>query len=117
MAQAAAYFKIMTRYGVERNLSISPFYVKTEEAIYYFSSLTHEKKFRKMFHVKHSEVNEYLNKKYGVNIKGDLLAELILYQKIETRGYRVEWKGCVFTCQNEIYLDLQQKLEKTLVNL
>jgi hypothetical protein len=83
----------LTRNGIEPNLSISPYTVVIGDLTFYFSSMLHLGKFMDGY-LKHREtVADTLSNRYELPVTADILADVIFYRKIETRGFLIDAGG------------------------
>lgn len=102
----------LTRAGVSYNLHKSPHLLDMEyedtRVIYHFSSDTYRIKFLSRCGENREAINQSLSKRFGFNIKVDLLADLKLYATIEKRGFLISIDGEFAECQNDIILDGQR---------
>lgn len=89
----------LTRRGICYNLNISPYTVKVEDYIYYFSSKLHKDKFISRMEKHREECINALHKKWMYNVNLNGLYDLVLYERIETRGFKVTYKG-MDICRN-----------------
>lgn len=108
---------IMTANGVVKNIECSPYVVQSHNIQYFFSSELHLKKFMEKTKSYSEEVAESLSRRFKVNVNFDILAELALYKKIETRGFVVKYYDpikceVVEVCENNIRLDGLGRIRK-----
>ena len=74
--------------------------------VYYFSSERRLKKFKNLIDENRKVVNERLYKRYGFNIKLDVLSDIELYNSCEPRFFCIEKVGGeVALCLNQIELN------------
>lgn len=112
----------MTRNGIEYDFEKSPFSVATEKYIFVFSSQLHAEKFSEELEENRQRINDSLSNRFNFYIHAEELADFILYNRIEKRGYLVkDLKGGVIKCQNEIHIKCERTprpgLEKRSVTL
>lgn len=79
----------ITKRGIYLNLKISPYKFIGEQFIFYFSSKYHLDIFKRKRLDNFNNVNERLSKRFKTILQCPTLADLILYEKVETRGYFV----------------------------
>lgn len=80
---------MITRNGVCYDLTISPYQYKIDNLIYMFSSKAHLVKFKKK-HLEHRDIINYsLSKRFNMKVDVSQLADIVLYKKIETRGFLI----------------------------
>ena len=75
------------------NLEDSKYLFKYDELLFYFSSKLYLEKFKR---IQSNYILEQQNKariRYKCRIYGDYMFLLLLYKKIETRGFRVLYKN------------------------
>ena len=94
----------MTRNKIEYDLYISPFSYKLNETIFYFSSFNHLEKFKECINENRKALTLSLSNRFKVKSNFHLLFDLVLYSKIETRGFLVKLEGVEYTCLNDIIL-------------
>ena len=99
----------LTRAGVSYNLHKSPYTLEMDyegtKIIYHFSSETYRVKFNSRCGENRGIINDSLSKRFGFNIKANILADLKLYATIEKRGFLISINGEYTECQNNIILD------------
>jgi hypothetical protein len=96
----------MTRNGVIYDLRKSPYFLQIDTRTYYFSSEIHKQKFAKKLLENRDSINYSLTMRFNITIIFNALADLILYIKIESRGFRV-LEGSTELCLNHLILDGQ----------
>lgn len=92
----------MTRNGVVYNLPLSPFKIKVDDTEYFFSSRCHMEKFTKQLHENRGVVSYSITNRHKFVIRLTNIADMILYNKIETRGFYIIHKGVAYSCKKEI---------------
>jgi hypothetical protein len=95
----------MTKNGVVYNLLMSPFVVQTHDVKFVFSSKSHKDKFKEKIDSNRNNLNDKLTKKYGIDVDVSLLADIVLYTMIETRGFLIFDKEGKPLCKNDIVLN------------
>lgn len=99
-----------TRRGIYHNLMESEYTVSDNEIVFFFSSAFYRNKFLNTRTEHRKQVTRTMEKLLdGVAFQVDLLADLNLYETIETRGFYVTRKGRSSTCQ-ELYRYALQRL-------
>ena len=84
---------MITKRGIYYDLNDSTYTLKVEGLTFYFSSEFYRMKFAESF-VKYIESETLkLKVKYSCNINATKMLLLKLYQKIETRGFKVVYEG------------------------
>lgn len=93
--------KMITRNGVCYDLKQSPFKHKINNIVFVFSSQMHLDKFKKRLKENKEIINYSLSKRFNLDVDVEELANIVLYKKIETRGFLIEIEGNE-VCQKEI---------------
>lgn len=95
----------MTKNGIERNLAKSPYFITRNSITFFFSSKLHLNKFsNKRFEFK-NEIKQSLSKRFKIGIDLPIICDLILYKRIETRGFLIFKEGKYYSCVNSIISD------------
>ena len=88
----------------------SEYTVSDNEIVFFFSSAFYRNKFLNTYKEHRNAVWRTMDKLLdGIPFNADLLADLNLYETIETRGFYVTLKGREVTCQ-ELYRYALQRL-------
>jgi hypothetical protein len=95
----------ITKNGVCYNLTLSPFIFQTGDIKLVFSSKTHKDKFKDKQEEHRDILRDKLTKKFGVTVDINLLADIVLYADIETRGFLIFDKEGNALCKNDIILN------------
>lgn len=98
------YFNMMTRNGIVYKLELSPYTITIDETTFYFSSKNHLEKFTEKLTENRELIGYSLSKRFGFNINIELLADIVLYSKVETRGFLIIHKGGTYLCKKDIIL-------------
>ena len=93
---------MITRNGVCYDLSISPYRYTVDGLVYMFSSKPHLDKFKKKLKENRDIINYSLSKRFNVGVDVSQLADVVLYRKIETRGFLIVTVEGKEICQNSI---------------
>nr|DAI89899.1 MAG TPA: hypothetical protein [Caudoviricetes sp.] len=96
---------MMTRNGIVYDLKLSPYYITIDEVTFYFSSKNHLEKFTEKLTENREVINYSLSKRFGVNINFKILNDIVLYSKVETRGFLIKHKGEAYSCKKHIVLN------------
>lgn len=87
-------------------LDETPYYFECENITYYFSSMLHFLKFRKLYISNRNEIFEKLSNRYKIYYKNNRLADIYLYVKIESRGFRIiDNKGVEYNWPTQVLLN------------
>lgn len=95
----------MTRNGIVYDLRKSPYIVDNDDLTFYFSSVNHKEKFIEKRTENRELISYSLSKRFGFNINFNLLSDIVLYSKVETRGFLIKYKGESFICKKDITLN------------
>lgn len=95
----------MTKNGVERDLIKSPYFLTYNGTTYFFSSMLHLNKFKSTRIDNKDKILSSLFKRFKIKLNIPIVYDIILYQKIETRGFLIFRKGRYFSCVKNIILD------------
>lgn len=90
--------------GVAYNLRSSPFISVRNEIIFYFSSIKHKEKFDLNARIKEEWMNDSFFRRFHFKIESDIIADLQLYEKIEKRGFLIEYRGEFIECLQDVVL-------------
>lgn len=78
-----------TRNGVYYNLELSGYRHTIDNITFVFSSQLHKDKFKKKLTENRNKINVSLSKRFNISVDVPHLADIVLYRKIETRGFLV----------------------------
>lgn len=90
-----------TRNGVCYDLTLSDFIYESEGVQYVFSSQLHLDKFKAKKKENRDIINYSLSRRFNLPVNVNHLADMVLYRKIETRGFLVFSEGTRL-CQEDI---------------
>lgn len=95
---------MITKNGICYDLSRSPYVCSVANWTYYFSSPSHMNKFKSNISSNRDWLNDSMSRRFKFTMSLDLLADLSLYRKTETRGFLVldEMSGMVYECPENI---------------
>jgi hypothetical protein len=98
---------MITRNGIYYDLSQSPYKIRISDTRlqFIFSSDLHMLKFKDKIMENRMETNARLTARYHIPVNFPVLADLILYQRIETRGYLVFNEKGVELCKESLILN------------
>lgn len=102
----------MTRNGIVYDLIKSPYKTTLNGITFYFSSTNHLEKFNEQFKENRETLVYSLYKRFKLGVYINELYDLVLYNKIETRGFLVSYKGDFYKCLNNIILSGVNLIEK-----
>lgn len=92
----------LTKSGVCYDLDDTPFCEEWLGMFFYFSSHTHQLKFRRQVNERVSWLTGSLSRRFHVSVCASRLAVIQLYMQIERRGFHVSYKGCDFHSPDDI---------------
>lgn len=109
----------LTRSGITYNLTSSPYVVElrySDDLVikYYFSSELYVNKFNEKLSKYHKTIKESLSKRFKIEIDLEELSDILLYSKVETRGFFIQINEEDFKCLNTIKLIGVNKIQKNL---
>lgn len=78
---------------VYNDINESIYTFKYDDLVFYFSSQFYKEKFKRMYVQFLKDETMKLKIKFKCNIYCDEMILLLLYKKIEKRGFKVEYKG------------------------
>lgn len=93
---------MITKNGVCYDLTISPYVHNVDGLSYAFSSRPHLEKFKKKLKENRDIINQSLTNRFNYNVDVSQLADIVLYRKIETRGFLIVTAEGKQLCQNNI---------------
>lgn len=102
----------ISRNGVYYDLSISPYKITVDGITYVFSSTNHLYKFTELFDSNRKRISESLSNRFKLKIQLDRLADLVLYSKVESRGFHIEVEGDVIECLEQIKLSGGERIAR-----
>jgi len=95
----------VTKRGVAYDLPHSPYRVYVDGTIYHFSSSGHRDKFTELMFENRCTFSYTLRKRFGYPVEANVLADLTLYHRVETRGFCISFvDGGFVTCQRDLIL-------------
>ena len=99
----------LTRNNIAYKLEESPYLLDVPyegySLIYFFSSALYRDNFYKRFVENREKINASLSNRFGVKVENDALGDLVLYSKIEKRGFLIGLGKEKATCQESIILN------------
>ena len=91
-----------SRKGIFYDLSISEYRLPVNGITYVFSSQLHLNKFKERLKENRKAISQSLSNRFNIHIDLSTLADLVLYRKIETRGFLIVVKEDNVECLNDI---------------
>ena len=103
----------MTKNGIEYNLAITPYrFTSNYGFTFCFSSKNHLSKFIEMKREHRTKINVSLTNRFGFGIRLNEIADIVLYKKIENRGFLIQLAGGnEITCLDNITLSGVTKIK------
>ena len=105
---------MLTVRGIAYDLDLSPYkseiIYNQEKITFKFSSKMYESKFNDKLVENRNKISTSLSNRFGFNISNDLLSDIILYSKIEKRGFLIISEKEKYRCLNNIKLDGHNKI-------
>lgn len=83
----------LTKNGICYDLNKSPYKVKYNNITFYFSSVFYKQKFIDLIAENREKINNSISNRFVINVELNILADLVLYEKVEKRGYLIESDG------------------------
>lgn len=80
---------MITRNGICYDLSVSEYRTTVNQLTYVFSSQLHLDKFMERLEDNRKVINKSLTKRFKLPVDVSTLADMVLYKKIETRGFLI----------------------------
>lgn len=103
---------VFTKKGVCKQLNNSPYFVtnfyggkNADYITFYFSSVFYRDKFLSEYRENRSTINLSLSNRFKIGLVFNILADIVLYYKIEKRGFLISYKGRLIKCKNDIILN------------
>lgn len=96
---------MLTPDGVCYDLKLSHYRCTHDNVTFVFSSQLHLDKFESRYKEHRKRVNLSLSKRFNFSVDASTLADVVLYRKIESRGFLIECKGERITCRTNLKLD------------
>jgi YHS domain-containing protein len=96
---------MVTRNGIYLDFTQSPYRFTVDNNTYVFSSDLHLVKFQNQYRLHREELSLKLKSRFQIDVKLTSLADMVLYQKIEKRGFLVvDGKGNKLCKENLIFV-------------
>ena len=100
----------LTRNNIAYDLHHSPYetrikYKGSVDIRFRFSSELYTDKFHNRLEENRKLITDSLSKRFGFNIKNQVLCDIVLYSKIEKRGFLLFINGVAVECLENITLD------------
>lgn len=106
-----------TRRGIFHNLKESKFVISNTEIMFFFSSKLYMQKFVDEYKENREQLFERIDTKGTLRyLNMETLADIMLYQRIEKRGFRSWMKGVDISCENLHKYALRRMTEKNTLD-
>ena len=102
---------IKTRNGIYKDINYSTYTYNTGQLTFVFSSEFYRRKFIDTYMNHRKQISESLSNRFKFSIDVSFLADLVLYTKIEKRGFLLYTKGGEKICQKPKILELESKIK------
>lgn len=96
---------MISKRGICYDLQKTPFTSTQNGLTYCFSSQLHLDKFESRLKENREVINYSLTKRFNVCVDVSTLADVVLYKKIETRGFLIQMGEVDYKCQKSIKLN------------
>lgn len=93
---------MISRNGVVYELSVSPYRHTVNGLTFHFSSKLHLDKYKKKLKENRDIINYSLTRRFNLTVDVSQLADIVLYRKVETRGFLVVTVEGRKLCQDTI---------------
>ena len=93
---------MISKNGVCYDLSVSQYRKSINGLTFVFSSQLHLDKFKKKLNENRDIINYSLSKRFNINVDVSELADVVLYRKIETRGFLIVTSEGTELCQKSL---------------
>ena len=93
---------MFTRNGVCYDLPKSTFRTTVDGLTFVFSSRLHLEKFNKRLKENRDIINYSLSRRFNISVDVSRLADIVLYKKIETRGFLIVTNEGFNLCQENL---------------
>ena len=106
----------LSRGGICYNLEMTPFFISNKyedkKVIFNFSSEFYKNKFISQIEKHREKINESLSKRFGLVVINPILADIVLYSKVESRGFYLLIDDEEYKCLNSIKLTGVNQIQK-----
>jgi hypothetical protein len=96
---------MVSRNGIYYNLEISPFISTVDGLTFVFSSKIHKDKFDFKCDLNRAKLARSLSIRFNIDISINNLSDILLYKKIETRGFLLINEKGEQICENNLKYD------------
>lgn len=104
---------MVSRNGVVYDLEFSPYKITVDEITYHFSSFNHLDKYKELLYKNRAALSLSLSRRFKIEIGAETIADIVLYAKVETRGFFIATKEVKIECQDKVKLDGLMKITKS----
>lgn len=103
---------VKSRSNVFKILSESNFIFEEGRIKYFFASATHLEKFIELKEVNRERINESLTRRFKIKLCLNEMCDIVLYSKVETRGFYLEIEGVGYSWISNLELNGIKTIEK-----
>lgn len=96
---------MLSRNNICYDLRKSHFRCTRDGVTYVFSSRLHLNKFKERADAHRETINQSLSNRFNFAVNVNTLADVVLYNKIETRGFLIVAEGEQIECQSKLLLN------------
>lgn len=107
----------LTKCGVAYDLEISPYRVMVEGYTYVFSSRMHLNKFKDKLNANRERINKSLTVRFNFPVAINVLCDVTLYERIESRGFLILTETGEKLWQNQYQLNGAKLMPRTYSEL
>lgn len=106
----------LSRGGICYNLEVTPFFksekYEDKKVTFNFSSEFYKNKFESQIKEHREKINQSLSKRFGLVYINPLLADIVLYSKVESRGFYLLINDEEYKCLSSIKLNGVNQIQK-----
>lgn len=106
----------LSRGGICYNLEVTPFFItekyENRKVTFNFSSEFYKTKFINQIEEHREKINESLSKRFGLVVFNPILADIVLYSKVESRGFYLLIDDKEYKCLSNIKLSGVNQIQK-----
>lgn len=96
---------MLSRNNICYDLKKSHFRYSRDGITYVFSSRLHLDKFKERIDGNRKTINQSLSNRFNIAVNVDVLADIVLYCKIENRGFLIVARGENVECRSNLLYD------------
>lgn len=96
---------MLSRNNICYDLKKSHFRCTRDGVTYVFSSRLHLDKFKERADDNRESINQSLSNRFNISVNVDVLADAVLYSRIENRGFLIVAGGELIECRSNLIFD------------